>query len=203
MTVLGSDWSHWNEHPNADPYEFIFHKATQGDYQVDSRYAERASWIRDMGKVWGAYHFPDVNVPVGKQIRYFYDHANIQPGDVVALDFENDGHWYAYTKAFLANFGKMCMAELFIRYPNNRVILYCNRDAYATIVQPYNVPIGAGLWIASPGTAPTMPWLFWQYGNGSVDYDRANFTDLDALKLWCHFDTAPDTRKQQQLLLNG
>jgi len=203
MTVNGTDWSHWNNSPNPDPFDFIIHKATQGDHYVDPRYGERKQWIRDLGKIWGAYLFPEVATPPERQVDHFREIADIRPGDIVALDFESDGTWSHYTNAHLAAFGDELMALLQYHYPDNRVLLYCNRSAYSSIALPYQVSLGDGLWIASPGSIPTMSWVIWQYGNGAVDYDRADFPNIDTMWQWATKRPAPQPGDQQFLLTNG
>lgn len=192
MSIEGTDWSHWNENPNPDPYSFIIHKATQGTKYVDPTYADRARWIRDLGKVWGAYLFPVTNHREQDQVDHFVDVANIQPGELVALDFEDDDTWRQYTMRALAQMAQACMQALIAAYQNNRVLLYCNRSTYINIVRPYEVNVGDGLWIASPGQEPTMPWAIWQYGHGSVDYDRANFATLAQFTSWAWKETGEE-----------
>lgn len=217
MSVPGTDWSHWNINPDPHSYDFIIHKATQGTTNVDSEYHKRAQWIRDLGKIWGAYLFPVTNKPAAKQVDHFILTADIRPGEIVALDFEDDGTWKQYTPRQLAELGNDCMSALVVAYPNNRVVLYCNRWTWNNVVKPFGVHLGDGLWIASPGLEPTMDWVIWQYGNGSVDYDRANFTTLNDFTHWVkktpkeEDDMTPEQADQlteiqgrlRQLTLNG
>jgi Glycosyl hydrolases family 25 len=191
MTVNGSDWSHHNISPSPTLFDFIIHKATQGDYMRDTRYYERATLIRSLGKVWGAYHFIDTRVSARDQIDYFQSYARIQPGDIVALDFEDNNYWHAYSRRVVAENGKLCMQELIRRYPNNRVVIYCNRSTYRDYVQAFSIPLGDGLWLASPGVEPPWPWVIWQYGMGGLDYDRANFDTFAHMREWAHKTTAP------------
>lgn len=203
MTVNGTDISHWNEHPIIEPYDFVILKCTQGDYQVDSAYHERVNLVRNNGRILGHYHFVDVGINVERQMRKFSDNVDSLPGDIIALDFEDEGHWRLYNKQHIANVGTECMNFLINTYQDCRVLLYCNRSTYTGIVTAFGVPLGDGLWIASPGVEPAWPWVLWQYGNGSVDYDRAIFTDVTAMKRWLHRTPQSTKFSQKFLLLNG
>lgn len=184
MTVSGTDVSHWNEHPILDDYAFIIHKCTEGEKSIDSRYAERQQWAYDHGKMWGAYHFYKPMMGVEKQLAHFMRHANIGEGDIVALDFEDDDTWGRYQRRAIANEGHLFIGLLMAEYPNNRVLLYGNRSCYTGYMLPFSMNQGDGLWIASPGLTPTGPWVIWQYGNGSLDYDRAIFNTADDMRHW-------------------
>lgn len=199
MTVKGTDWSHWNENVDYTPYDFIFHKATQGTIQKDSRYRERAAVARAKTKLWGAYLFMMMNTTPRAQVDYFANYADIRAGDMVALDFESDGTWSHYPNSAIADQGTQCMLRLRETFPTNRVLLYCNRTTYYNIVVAREMPLMDGLWIASPGVSPMMDWVLWQYGNGSVDYDRANFTNLTTMQHWTNLRQHGVSPRQQAL----
>jgi lysozyme len=201
MTVSGTDLSHWNEHPALDSYQFVIHKATQGTGYKDSRYDERHIDVIQRGKIWGAYHFLTTAGNIEEQMHWFSSVADLDRGDIAALDFEDDNTWHTYTKMHLASLARHAMIWLMDNYPDVRVLLYCNRTTWSNIVLPYGVPLGDGLWIASPGTTPLMDWVMWQYGNGSVDYDRANFNTLSEMRSWCASKGRTETDQSQQYLL--
>lgn len=186
MTVYGVDISHHNAMPDISTYDFVFLKATQGATFVDSTYAVRWEALRKAGKVRGAYHFMSMGDSAPAQVDHFVAIANIHPGDIVVLDFENDDTWQFYTTAQIAAMGNAIMGMLRQAYPDNRVILYCNRtDAKR------GVGVQDGLWIASPGVTPTMPYVFWQYGGEStLDLDRGNFDTIDDLREWANMATS-------------
>lgn len=201
MTVSGTDISHWNENPILDDYAFVIHKCTQGDKNTDSRYDERHQWAHDHGKIWGAYHFYVPGLGVKAQLDHFVRHANIGEDDIVALDFEDDNTWGHYQRRNIAFEGSMFMDQLMAAYPNNRVVLYCNRSCYTGYVQAFSVNQGDGLWIASPGVTPGMPWVLWQYGNGSVDYDRAIFDTVAQMRDWTRNKGNTVHKRQVALLI--
>lgn len=200
MTVNGTDISHWNAWPNPDLHDFMFLKATESIRYIDPTFLDRVELIRATGKPWGAYHFLTTLSSVDEQMAHFHDTANLHSGEMAALDFEDDGTWRHWSSRTLADHAIAAMSLLLEMYPFNRVVLYCNRDAWKNIVQPYDVPVGDGLWIASPGQEPTMAWTFWQYGNGALDYDRANFDHPDDLRHWVDTKGATVKHSQQQLL---
>jgi hypothetical protein len=184
MTVTGADVSHWNENPPLDLFDFIIHKTSEGTKLTDQRYAERHQWAHDHNKLWGGYLFYKPGQNLADQVDNFRQHANIHPGDVIGLDFEDDDTWSHYTRPVLAAECNKLMQLLCQEFPENRILLYCNRSTYNTIIAPYSVFLGDGLWIASPAAAPQMEWIIWQYGSGSVDYDRADFANKQAMATW-------------------
>lgn len=185
MTVNGVDLSNHNILPDLTPYGFVFNKCTQGVSFADATYRVRHDTVRGLGKVFGAYHFATTE-SIGSQIAWFQAHANILPGDIVALDFENDGTWQHFTNSQLASIGHGLMDSLAGIYPRNRIVLYCNESTYANIVKPYGVPLRDGLWIADPSNTPPESYVFWQYTSTTVDLDRTSsqFVTLDDLVRW-------------------
>jgi len=180
VTVTGIDISHHNATPDFSRYDFVFHKATEGVGFVDNAYSSRVSLTRSLGIVTGVYHFMTMTDSAQAQVNHFNNVANIQPGDIVALDFENDGTWAQHTNGQIADMGNACARALEMHYPTNRVVVYCNRSAYMLGVRGRD-----GMWIASPGVTPTVPYVFWQYGGElTLDLDRGNFDTVNNLKEW-------------------
>lgn len=202
MTVNGTDISHWNSWPQINQYDFVFLKATESTRYVDPTFETRVGLVRAAGLVLGAYHFLTTPSPIHTQMEHFHDVAHLHSGEIAVLDFEDDETWRHMTTRALADLAREAMQWLLEAYPFNRVLLYCNRSTWLTIVKPYGVTIGDGLWIASPGQEPTMPWLFWQYGNGALDYDRGNFSGADELHHWATSKGATTELSQQQYLLD-
>lgn len=207
MTVQGIDLSNWNDViPPLDGLGFVIHKATQGNSFVDKYYRNRHSLIREWGYVWGAYLFPQPDVTVQSQLDHFRRVADIQPGDIVALDFEDyisggRSVWNRYGFRTIAHMGGDLMLGLREMYPDNRVILYCNVSTYQLVVQPYGVPLMDGLWIAAPDQTPNMDWVFWQYKTSPVDTNRSVFETIDSLREWAGMDDMPSAEEIVQAFM--
>lgn len=186
MTVKGIDIYRRNSVPSLTDVSFIFHKVTQGLFFIDDQYGTRHIKYGKQVPLWGGYHFYSALNPVDSQLNAFIGHANLLPGEVAILDFEDwNNEWSATTPHSLANDANHFMMELKRRLPHNRCLLYCNRWTYTNIIAKYGVSVGDGLWIASPDGTPTMPYLFWQTGaiNG-IDMNIANFSTVDAMLRW-------------------
>lgn len=191
--IEGIDISHHNALPDITPYAFVFHKATQGATNTDPTFAARWPLIKARGKVRGAYHFMSMRDSAQAQVDHFVSAVSVERGDIIALDFETDGTWGSYTVQAIGTMGAEVMRLLRLKYLNNRVVLYCNRSDYTRYVAVLGkVPVGDGLWIASPGFVPTMPYVFWQYGGVGLDVDHGNFDSIDALKEWANMGSAWD-----------
>lgn len=186
MTVNGIDISNNNPDQDYSQYDFVFLKATEGETYQDATYSTRHAAVRNAGKVCGAYLFYRTASTPAKHVEWFHSVAAIQPGDIVALDFENDGTWGQYSHQALAGMATQTMQLLLAAYTQNRVVLYCNQDTYNNVIVPYNVGIGDGLWIAAPSNRPTMDWVFWQYGQSGVDLDQGSFDSFDKLHVWVY-----------------
>lgn len=184
MTVSGIDISNNNPEQDYSVYDFVFLKATEGETYVDATYASRHAAVRNAGKVAGAYMFFRTASTPGNHVAFFQSVAAIQPGDIVAFDFENDGTWAQFSNQALAGLAIQVMQLLMANYPHNRVVLYCDLDTYNNIIVPFSVPLGDGLWIAEPSGTPTAAWVFWQYGQSGVDLDQGNFDTFDRLHVW-------------------
>lgn len=186
MTVEGIDISNNNPDQDYSQYAFTFLKATEGETFQDADYSARHAAVRNAGKIAGAYLFYRTASTPQAHAAFFHTVAAIQPGDIVALDFENDETWGQYSSQALAGMATQTMQLLLQMYPQNRVVLYCNLSTYNNVVVPYSVPLGDGLWIAEPSGTPTSDWVFWQYSSDTVDHDRANFDTFDRLHLWAN-----------------
>jgi GH25 family lysozyme M1 (1,4-beta-N-acetylmuramidase) len=199
--INGIDLSHWNALPDLAPFGFVFHKCTEGSSYIDSTYATRWPRLRGSRRLRGAYLFGRADSPVTRQLDLFTEHAMIEDGDIVALDWEQSPGWSTQTAASLASIARELMDGLALRYPTNRIIVYCNKTVWTSQVARYRVPILDGLWIASPTATPTMPWTFWQYMDRPIDTDWGNFPDFDALRNWAYRVPATSSVTDQFLLL--
>lgn len=186
MTTYGVDISSNNDMPSLDGLDFVWIKATEGATYADPPYGGRRTFAKQAGLVVGAYLFYRTESTPQSQVSQFFSYAAIQPGDLVALDFENDSTWGQYSAQALANMAITTMQLLSAAYPYNRVVLYCNQDTYRRIIVPYTVPTGDGVWIAEPSGTPSIDWVFWQYGQNVVDLDYGNFDSKARLVQWAN-----------------
>jgi len=190
MTVHGGDFSHFQDKLPSG-LDFYFHKCTEGAKYVDAMYAPRAHTVSG---VWGAYHFFRMSDSASEQVRNFVAHADIRPGDIVALDFEDvpTDPWSKYTKADVAAKAAEVQHMLHLAYPNNRHVLYCNESTYADYVRAFNIPTYDGLWLADPAHRPSVPFVFWQYTSTPYDLDLSDiFTSAAELRSWSDIVVAP------------
>lgn len=186
MTVNGIDISNNNPDQDYSQHDFVFLKATEGETYQDATYTTRHAAVRNAGKVAGAYLFYRTASTPAAHTEFFHTVAAIQPGDIVALDFENDGTWSQFSAQALAGMATQTMQLLMSAYTNNRVVLYCTLWTYNNIIIPFGVPIGDGLWIAEPSGTPTATWVFWQYATSGVDLDQGNFDSVAHFQAWVY-----------------
>lgn len=186
MTVHGIDISNNNPDQDYSQNDFVFLKATEGETYQDATYSRRHAAVRSAGKIAGAYLFYRTDSTPGHHVEWFHTVAAIQPGDVVILDFENDGSWSQYSNQALAGMATQAMQLLLSAYSQNRVLLYCNLWTYNNVIAPFSVPNGDGLWLAEPSSTPAIPWVFWQYAQSGVDLDQGNFDSVDRLHTWAY-----------------
>lgn len=188
VNLAGCDLSNWQQQlPDLSQYSFVFHKCTEGTGYIDPLYVGRHDIIRKMGKVFGAYHYYRTNVDVIQQVEWFIDHANLMPGDIAVLDFEDDGTWNnGFNHRTLASQASRFMMALADHYPSRRIMIYCNRSSYDTIIKPYGVYTGDGIWLASPGYDPVdYPHIFVQTGSDPIDIDMSSsFSSFNDLVEW-------------------
>lgn len=161
---------------------YVFVKATQGTTYTNPKHSAQISHGRAAGLVVGHYHFLVPGNPQG-QAAYFAKHAGVQPGDLLACDWEPlNGITPSNSDkdAFLAAVKKL--------FPKNRVLLYCDVSRWTSMDKTGDC--GDGLWIATAGKPEGKPgikdpWMLHQYSTaGGIDHDAANFTTTTALLAW-------------------
>lgn len=143
----------------------VIHKATEGATFQDPAYANRRAEAAQLGLLWGAYHFGTA-ADVGQQLQNFTQTAQLQTGDLVALDYEtNSGNQMTQQQAeeFVTQF-----QQQFGFLP----LLY--GSSLLTAVSAPSPLTGCGLWIAEYTAAaqPKLPPAFasytlWQYTDGT------------------------------------
>jgi GH25 family lysozyme M1 (1,4-beta-N-acetylmuramidase) len=189
MGIYGQDWSSYQgTYPPAAGLAFVFIKVTEGmSYTNPYWQSQRGDALR-AGAAVGFYHYPHMHNNAHNEADYFSVHAQIQPNEMIVLDWEG----YDSNNAGLTNAEKLAYKESYLTYmkqkfPHNPVGLYCNTDYW------YNVDTtghaGDFLWIATgglPAGQPGLksPWKFHQYSANPVDKDYGNFASVTDLKNW-------------------
>jgi len=161
-------------------------KATEGRSYVNPEHDHQVSKIREDGKVVGHYHWISPGGYVDDQVDYFFANADVQPGDLIALDWEETGVTCAEKDQWIRS------AQAIVE-GSCKVGLYCNRDFW--INRDTTSFAGDYLWIAvytgDPDPGIEYDWTFWQYTSSPYDKNRGKFDDLDGLKAWCGGGGAP------------
>lgn len=147
----------------------VIHKATQGGAVRDSRYHQRRQQAKNLGLLWGAYHF-STGASVDDQVENFLNHARPEDDDLISLDWEpSDGP--DMTLAQARQFVQMIRNETG-RWP---VIYGGHLLREAVGHQPDPILSNCPLWYArygnSPIGIPTQVWptyTLWQYTDGDV-----------------------------------
>ncbi|WP_121749287.1 glycoside hydrolase family 25 protein [Streptomyces sp. E2N166] len=164
-----------------DGLSFVFVKATEGRSYVNPRLAAQTKRARDAGLVVGFYHFLWPG-DLAAQAEYFVSEAPGRAGDILAVDWETTGEGTRANNAEKDSFIRKVKA---LR-PDNRVILYANRDYWLNVDTTSYA--GDGLWIADYVTAgePRIraTWRFHQYTDDPVDTNVADFASEAALRKW-------------------
>lgn len=129
--------------------------------------------------VTGFYHFARPG-SMTAQADFFLSKISLQPGDILAFDWEDSGvssnekdAWIRYVQA---------------RAPGHKVILYCNKNFWFN--RDTSGFAGDGLWIADPSAPAGSPgisasWVMHQYSEaGGYDHDVAPFDSRAAMATW-------------------
>ncbi|MEU5296897.1 glycoside hydrolase family 25 protein [Streptomyces umbrinus] len=160
---------------------FVFVKATEGRTYVNPKLSAQTKRARDAGCVVGFYHFLWPG-NLTAQAEYFVSKAPEKAGDILAVDWETTGDGTHATNAEKDRFIRK-VKEL---RPNNRVVLYCNRNYWLNVDTTSYA--GDGLWIADYVTAgkPRIQakWRFHQYTDDPLDKNVAQFDTLADLREW-------------------
>lgn len=180
--VLGMDISKWqgveNWNVNAPKIQFALMKATEGaltpgtsdavaikEFGLDPQFRTNWAQAKAHGLVRGAYHFarPDLGNSAAQEAAWFVHvvGSDLQPGDIVALDFEptpsvNWAGWATeWMLAVKAAFGFNPLFYSFRVFPTKYKITY-------TFVKSHGVD--PGLWLSAPdGPVPAPPVGGWPF----------------------------------------
>jgi hypothetical protein len=157
--------------------DFAFIKITEGTGYVNPKWEAQRATARASGLVRGFYHFGRSG-DMHAQVDYFLSKISLDPGDILAFDWEDTGissaqkdDWLRYAKS---------------KAPGHKVVLYCNRDYWLN--RDASSYAADGLWIADYVTAGSpriaAPWVFHQWTDTPLDKNVGNFASRAALKTW-------------------
>lgn len=147
----------------------IIHKATEGTTFVDVEYRERMQKAKDMGFLWGAYHFSS-GEHVADQVEHFLTVATPEESDLIALDFEASSDGPDMTIDQARQFVMLIHNELG-RFP----VIYGShliREGVKHSPDPVlaNCPLWYARYRSRPIGIPTQVWptyTLWQFTDGS------------------------------------
>ncbi|MYT69543.1 MULTISPECIES: glycoside hydrolase family 25 protein [unclassified Streptomyces] len=177
----GIDVSSYQSTFDTDGQSFVFIKATEGRSYVNPRLTHQTKLARDGECVVGFYHFLWPG-NIAAQAAYFVSKAPEKAGDLLAVDWETTGDGTRASNADKDHF----IREVKRLRPNNKVLLYCNRDYWLN--HDTTSYAGDGLWIADYVTAgkPRIQakWTIHQYTSTPHDKNVARFTSESTLRDW-------------------
>ena len=190
MGIYGQDWaSYQSDAPDTSGLAFFFTKITQGMGYENPRWPAQYAHGRSAGLVPGKYHYPNMGNSPAAEADYFLAHAHVQPGDMVALDWEGyDKANQGVPKSTQAAYKDVWLKYVKSKLPHNPVGMYCNTDYWRGV--DHTGFYGDFLWIATGGVPAGQPgiqapWLFHQYSTaGGIDRDYCHLASADALKAW-------------------
>ena len=159
MRAHGIDVSKWQgTTPNLTGLDFLFARASIGTL-TDETYDRHIAKAKAAGLLTGAYHFGDEGSTPAAQAKTFLAKA----GDVDFYFLDHEGTrrmGSAAAKDFIRR----------VRDVKGRCGLYASLSGFPSFGQDYN-------WIALwAGSAPPIPWAFWQYQGSPLDKDVFNGT---------------------------
>jgi len=171
----------------------VIHKATEGATFQDPLYASRRTEAKELGLLWGAYHFGTA-ADVTEQLRNFTQVAQIEPGDFVALDYEEkSGDQMTQEQAeqfvtlFQQQFGYVPLvygSDLLKSVSASSPLAACGLwiAAYENVSQPALPPAYGSykLWQYTDGTSPTPV----QTAGVNVDRDGYDGTQGQLMAAW-------------------
>jgi lysozyme len=148
----------------------VIHKATEGASVQDAEYRDRRDQARDLGLLWGAYHYSS-GASVTAQVENFLEHAGVRETEVIALDWESSSEGPDMTLEQARRFVEMVKSELG-RWP----MLYGGRLLRETVGSRRddvlaNCPLWYSRYRAVPIGIPTSTWLnytLWQCSDGNT-----------------------------------
>lgn len=161
----------------------IIHKATQGVTVRDSTYQDRRARAKELGFLWGSYHF-STGAPVADQVGNYLSYARPEDDELISLDWEPSAP-PNMTVQQAQQFVQMIKSETGrwpVVYGGSllRESIGHNPDAILA-----NCPLWYVRYAPSPIGIPTQVWptyTLWQYtdGNDGPDpHDTPGVTGAD------------------------
>jgi murein DD-endopeptidase MepM/ murein hydrolase activator NlpD len=157
--------------------DFVFVKATQGNWYINPDRSDQAKAGRDKGLQVGFYHWLDPDNSIDSQVDYFLAHAPIKDGDLLVCDWEESGNTTSDKDKWIKGVQS--------RMPKHRVGLYCNTNWWLNV--DTSSFYGDFLWIAAyQSSKPDLKAKisFWQYTSSPIDQNHGYFDSRSALKSW-------------------
>ena len=175
----------------------VIWKGTEGTVTFDTTYKRAHEITASLGLRWGAYHFgaPGDGAIQADGLLQF---AELDAGDVVALDFERNRN---HERISIADAEKFVTRIHALRgvYP----LFYSGHDIKEALGTSKNATLGkCPLWLAQYGAVPVVQaswsnWSLWQYaadgnglaphnfpGIGQCDRNLFHVTSEDDLRTW-------------------
>ena len=171
------DISYYQQHPDfaqvrAAGVSLVIMKAGGGEggrLYADSVYVANRAAARAVGLAVGSYFF---NGPVDPTAAadFHMTIADWRPGDIIAIDVENNGSYTHWTPAMVFTWCSRIVAH---GVPADRVLVYMSSSLLGAGWGSL-VGLGVGLWVAQygpndgnphsvPSSAPWPSWNLWQY----------------------------------------
>lgn len=209
----GQDWaSYQSATPDTTGLSFFFTKVSEGLGYVNPDFPSQYAHGIAAGLTGGRYHYPHMGNSVTAEGDFFLGHADVQPGDLVVLDWEG----YDAASQGVSHARQLAYKDAWLTYvkgrlPHNAVGVYMNVD-YLDNVDATGFH-GDFLWIATAGKPAgqpgiSAPWLFHQYSAATVDHDFCRL-DPAALRAFAHsFEASPpvppvNTQKEIEMILTA
>lgn len=148
----------------------VIQKATQGTTYVDPTLTTNRAAALAAGLLVGVYHFGTGAASGQAQAEYLL--ANAKPGDLLALDLEQNPSGAPMSLAAAAEFVEAITAETGVT-----PLLYTGGYIKDLIAGGAVVPdqlTGCPLWLAQYGPSAKLPrgwsdWALWQYTDGNIN----------------------------------
>ena len=181
MTINGVDVSSYQpDYKPGSGVAFVGVKATEGTSYVNPYHDAQVARAR--AKDCGIIHYHWLHHgSIKKQAKYFVQHAKIQAGDILAIDWEQAGVTVADKNAMIEAVKKLAHGY--------KVILYCSASWW----NGSDKKCGDGLWVAHYGVSKPgikEKWLIHQYSDKPIDQNRAQFASKAAMKKWAKVTSA-------------
>lgn len=167
-------------------YGFAIIKATGGAWYRNPEYAAQLAGARAAGLVVGHYHFAhegeDPGPGAAAEADYFLAHADVRPGELVALDIEDTGvggDLSGWALAWLERVGAaLGCRPLLYSYPDyirTRGLGTPALAAYPLWFASYRTPYAMQPWPSAPGRWGRI--AIWQWSGGTAVPGIPNDTD--------------------------